>query len=108
MSPAATWTLLSFVLGLPTLLCWGLCKVAGRESREEERRELHTHTCSICGRTQRWLHEFDQFSPCRACQTFDLRRPIEIDLDDFADADAIKVYLDGVSVPVPDEVQPAA
>lgn len=95
MTPAASWSLVSLVLGLGALLIAGLCRVSGRASQAEREILLYRHTCSTCGRVQQWSQPFDQFSPCVACQAFDARRKLEIDLDDFADAEAIRVYLDG-------------
>lgn len=97
MTPATSWTLVSIVLGLGYLLIAGLCRVSGRcsDAEREMEAEMHRHTCSVCGRVQRLREPIEQWSPCVACQVRDLRRPLEIDLDDFADADAIRVYLDG-------------
>ena len=98
MTPAESWALvLSVCLGLPAFVVWCCCVVASRvsEAEREVEAELHSHTCTICGRWQQWREPFDQMSPCVACQARDLNRRLEIDLDDFADADAIRVYLDG-------------
>ncbi len=95
MSPAASWTLVSIVVGLPGLVVYCCLILAGREAELERRYPLHTHTCTRCGRIQRWQEPFDQFSPCRACQLAMPSLPIELDLDDFADAEAIRVHLDG-------------
>lgn len=99
MTPLASWSLVALVVGLPSLVLYCALRVSDlalRRAMDSAPPPLHTHTCSVCGRMQRWLEPFDQFSPCVACQIFDDRRSVEIDLDDFADADAIRVYLDGV------------
>lgn len=107
MSPLASQLLLWGIVG-GAMLLGGLMKVSGRCSDAEREVEagLHTHTCTICGRVQRWLEPFDQSSPCVACQARELRRPLDIDLDAFADADALAVYLDGPAVlpKRPDEI----
>lgn len=95
MSPTLSWLVIGAVVALPTLVLYCALVVSSRFSRAEERAAMHTHTCSRCGRVQHWVHEFDQWSPCRACQLADLTH-IEIDLDAFADADAIRVHLNGV------------
>lgn len=97
MSPLASWLLVFFVLGSGALVIWCCCVLSGRiaEAEREIEAELHSHTCTICGRFQKWTQPFDQMSPCVACQVRSLNRKLELDLDDFADADAIRVYLDG-------------
>lgn len=98
LSPLVSQIILWTCLVGPALLLAGLAKVSGRWSRMEDTAPpLHTHTCSRCGRIQRWTAPFDQHSPCRACQIVDRGQlnPMEIDLEDFADADAIRVYLNG-------------
>lgn len=97
LSPLVSQLILWSICG-GALLIAGLIKIAGRESRwEETAAPLHTHTCSRCGRVQRWAEPFDTYSPCRACAMWDRPtvNPTVIDLEDFADADAIRVYLDG-------------
>lgn len=121
LSPIASWTLVAIVVGLPTLALWAVLRVASVVSRAEER-ALHTHTCSRCGRVQRWTEPFDQFSPCRACMVWQpeiverspaelaARRPyddqvkghcvrgaptLELDLEDFADGEAMRRFLSG-------------
>lgn len=101
MSPLASWSLVAIVVGLPSLVLYCALRVSDlalRRAMATAPPPLHTHTCSVCGRVQRWLEPFDQFSPCVACQLFDEKRHVEIDLDDFADADAIRGYLDGVEM----------
>lgn len=118
LSPLASWCLVAIVVGLPTLMLY-CALVVGRRAEERAHRPLHRHTCSRCGRIQLWTEPFDQFSPCRACMIWKpveierVARPydmhthghrvsgapeLEIDLDDFADADAIRVYLDGADL----------
>jgi hypothetical protein len=36
MTPVASWTLVTLVCGIPSLLLWALCRVAGKGSVEEE------------------------------------------------------------------------
>lgn len=107
MSPIASQLLLWGIVG-GSLLLGGLMRVSGRCSDAEREVEagLHSHTCTICGRVQRWLESFDQLSPCVACQVRELRRPLVIDLEVFADADAIAACLDGPAVlpKRPDEI----
>jgi hypothetical protein len=116
MSPLASWTLVGVVVGLPALSLYCCLVLSKRAERNAE--PLHTHTCSRCGRIQRWTEPFDQASPCRACQIWKpehvelepayLRRPydnqvhghrvsgaptLELDLEDFADGDAIRAAL---------------
>lgn len=94
MNPVASQLLLwSIVFG--SLLLAGLMRVAGRAS-DEERQPMHIHKCSVCGRVQQWVQPFDQFSPCRGCQLAMIHPPIDIDLDAFANATALRVYLNGV------------
>lgn len=92
-----SWTIVGLVVGLPTLLLWCALRLASRASRVDERKPLHKHVCSVCGRVQRWTEEFDQWSPCRGCQLADSRAPIELDLDDFRDAGEIRRYLADVA-----------
>ena len=115
LSPFASWCLVAIVVGLPTLMLY-CALVVGRRAEERARRPLHRHTCSRCGRIQLWTEPFDQFSPCRACliwkpveiergaRPYDMHThghrvigapTLEIDLEEFADAHAIRVYLDG-------------
>lgn len=138
LSPLVSQMILwACILG-PALLLAGLMRVSGLQSRMEEERErqpLHTHTCSRCGRIQRWTEPFDQYSPCRGCQIWQpetiethpalqraTKRPydeqlridraqcvgsLDIDLDQFADADALRVYLDSADPLAPTEGPPA-
>lgn len=36
MTPLASWTLVTLVCGIPSLLLWGLCRIAGKGTVEEE------------------------------------------------------------------------
>lgn len=115
LTPLASWTIVTIVVGVPALMLY-CALVVGRRAEENARRPLYRHTCSRCGRVQLWDQPFDQFSPCRACMIWQpveierVARPydmhthghrvlgaptLEIDLEDFADADAIRVYLAG-------------
>lgn len=118
LTPLASWALVAIVVGLPTIMLYCSLVVAKR-AEERARRPLHRHTCSRCGRIQLWSEPFDQWSPCRACMIWRpveverVERPydmhthghrvtgaptLEIDLDEFADADAIRVYLSGADL----------
>lgn len=113
LTPLASWALVLIAVGLPVLSLYCALVVAKRAD-ELARRPLHRHTCSRCGRIQLWTEPFDQFSTCRACLIWKpveverVERPydmhvhghrvtgaptLELDLEDFADADAIRVYL---------------
>lgn len=70
-----------------------------------KRKPLYRHTCSVCSRVQHWREPFDQWSPCRACQIADEKKPLEINFDDFASAVELAAYLNGAEV-VSAEVQP--
>lgn len=66
---------------------------------------LHVRTCGGCGRQAKWRKpfnpelgaRFDAVHLCGICKAHG-RSPIEIDLEHFADADAIRVYLGGADV----------
>jgi hypothetical protein len=106
MSAAASWLLVSLVVGLPTMIVWCVIRLASRASRLEEATPTYRHTCSQCGRVQVWREPFDQWSPCRACQVRESRALIVIDLDDFADADALGKFLDGADVASMEAIAP--
>lgn len=94
MTPTASWLLVAIFVGLPTLIFY-CALVAAKRADERLRKPLHRHTCSICARVQQWEMPHDQWSPCRACQTRSTNARVEIDLDDFATAKDLAVYLDG-------------
>ena len=93
--PAIIGTAVALVVVLPIFCAFIL---AGRISREEERKPLYEHVCASCKRQQWFIEPFDPSSVCRACELVS-GPPREIDLDNFADAAAIRVYLDGADVP---------
>lgn len=78
------------------LFGWALCAVSARADRALERRPLFEHVCSMCSRKQFFIQQFDPSALCRACEISVGLKPREIDLDDFADADAMKAYLEGI------------
>ncbi len=116
MSPAASWTLVILVCGLPTLLLMGLLKVAGRAS-DAERQVLEDELATALARN-RYPAKTRVQTICRGCQQpigrhyidYDpslgavhivdgmhlrCRRggEIEIDFDHFEDAAALRRHL---------------
>lgn len=108
MTPAASWTFVAIVVGLPAFVLYCALRISDLAIRRAEAQSppMNRHTCSICGRVQPWTRQYDQFSPCLVCQAFDQNRKIELDLDDFSNAEAIRVYLDGTEPLRPPSQEP--